>query len=155
MLRLAGEGGTVVGVDVEIRPHTRKALDEHPLREAITLIEGSSTDPDTVARVSAEVTPGSSVMVVLDSNHTYGHVLEELNAYSGFVTSGQYLVVFDTLIEELPVELSDHRPWGPGNNPYTAVEAFLEAAGTEFEIDHNLSDRLLVSAAAGGYLRRI
>ena len=95
-----------------------------------------------------------SVLVVLDSNHTHQHVLAELTAYAPLTSVGSYCVVFDTIIDELPADAFPDRPWGPGNNPRTAVSEYL-ASHPEFEIDDGIDDRLLISVAPGGYLKRI
>ena len=155
LLKLLGGDRRVIGVDIDIRSHNRAAIETHPLADSITLIEGSSVDPKTVAQVAETVGDLAPVMVILDSNHTAEHVLQELEAYGPMVSPGCYMVVFDTLIEELSDDLSDNRPWGRGNNPATAIGQYLERAGDRFEIDHRVSDRLLITAARDGYLRRL
>ena len=92
-------------------------------------------------------------MVVLDSNHTHEHVLAELEAYAPMVTPGQYLVVADTVVEHIPVQRHRPRPWGPGNNPHTALVEFLRTH-PEFEADDHLNAKLLMTSSPGGYLRR-
>lgn len=144
----------VVGIDVDLRPHNRSAIESHPLSRSITLIEGSSTDSEVVARVASIVEQHECVMVLLDSNHTHAHVLAELEAYSRFVSVGSYCVVFDTLIEEMPPEVFADRPWGPADNPFTAVREFL-ARSDCWVADQRIDDRLLISVAPGGFLRRI
>lgn len=144
----------VLGVDVEIRPHNRKAIEEHPLTRRIRMIEGSSADPAVAARVAESARGRKSVMVILDSDHTHKHVLAELNAYARLATVGSYCVVFDTVIEAMPADSFPGRPWGPGNSPATAVAEFLKTHG-EFEADARLQDKLLVTAAPGGYLKRV
>jgi len=152
MLELVGEG-QVVGIDVDIRSHNRLRIEGHPMAHRITLIEGPSIDPETVARVVNEIPDGSAVMVVLDSNHSHEHVLEELHLYSPLVTRNQYLVVGDTVIESIPIQ--EHRPrhWGPGNSPATALEVFLRDE-SGFEVDRSINEKLLMSSSRGGYLRR-
>jgi cephalosporin hydroxylase len=152
MLALLGEGGFVVGVDVDIRAHNREAIEAHPMAKHIKLVQGSSIDPSTVAEVRSLVGEDGPVIVALDSNHTKEHVLEELRAYSGFVKKGSYLVVFDTLLEDLPAEMSAGRPWGPGNGPKSAVEAFL-AENDRFVIDDDIDAKLLITVAPRGWLR--
>ena len=144
----------VVGVDIDIRQHNRSALDSHPLRNRMVLIEGSSIEKDIINQVMKHEKNTKSVLVCLDSNHTHDHVLEELHAYAQLVTPGSYCIVFDTVIEDLPEELSNDRPWGKGNNPRTAVHEFLKTHH-EFEIDKAFHSKLLVSVAPGGYLKRI
>ncbi len=152
MLELLGAAaGDVIGVDVEVRPHNREAIEAHPLARRVTLVEGSSTSPEVVARVR-ELVAGRRAMVVLDSMHTHAHVLRELELYAPLVRAGGYVVVFDTVIEDMPKALFPDRPWGPGDNPKTAVRAFL-ASNPRFEIDRELDAKLLISAAPEGYLR--
>ncbi len=153
MMELLGRGHAI-GIDIEIRPHNRRAIEEHPLARRITLIEGSSVDPAVVARVAEYVARARRAVVFLDSNHTAEHVSAELRLYSPFVSVGSYLVVFDTAIEDLPASDFADRPWGPGNSPKTAVDAFL-AADDRFVVDRELEARLLFTVAPSGYLRRI
>jgi cephalosporin hydroxylase len=92
-------------------------------------------------------------LVCLDSNHTHEHVLEELKAYAPLVSKGSYCVVFDTIVEDLPKEMFPDRPWGPGNNPKTAVFEFMKTH-PEFEIDKTIDYKLLISVAPDGFLKR-
>jgi cephalosporin hydroxylase len=154
MLELIGGPGKVVGVDIDIRAHNRAAIEEHPMAHRIAMIEGSSTAEDVVAQVREHAQGTSSVLVILDSNHTHEHVLEELELYSPLVTPGSYLVVFDTVIEDMPPDAFPDRPWGRGDNPKTAVHEFL-ARSDRFEIDKEISDKLLMTVAPDGYLRCI
>jgi cephalosporin hydroxylase len=153
ILELLGEG-EVLGIDIDIRPHNRETIEAHPLAHRITMIEGSSLDEvviEEARRAAAEV---ERVMVILDSNHTHEHVLAELRAYAPLVTVGQFLVVADTFVEEIPPQEHRPRPWGPGDNPATALRAWLaEAEG--FEADPFVNAKLLLSASPGGYLRRV
>lgn len=152
LLELLGGDGRVVGIDLDIRPHNRAEIEGHPLFPRITMVEGSSTDPRVVGQVQELARGRERVMVVLDSNHTHAHVAEELRLYSPLVTPGSYLVVLDTMIEDLPDELWTDRPWGKGNNPGSAVREFL--AGTDrFEADAEIDAKLLISVSPGGYLR--
>jgi cephalosporin hydroxylase len=143
----------VVGIDVDIREHNREAVEQHPMSRRIRMIQGSSTAPDVVAQVVNLAKEHQRVLVCLDSNHTYEHVLAEMEAYSSLVTPGSYLVVFDTLLEYMPADAFPDRPWGPGNSPLTAVRKFLQAH-EEFEVDHEVVDKLLITVAPEGYLRR-
>lgn len=143
----------VIGVDIDIRAHNRAAIEAHPLANRITMIQGSSIDEGIVSQVSALVGEAKRVLVCLDSNHTNDHVFAELNAYAPMVTPGSYCIVFDTIVEDLPKELSFERPWGPGDNPKTAVHAWLPDH-PEFEIDKNIDNKLLISVAPDGFLRR-
>lgn len=143
----------VLGVDIDIRAHNRSAVEAHPLASWIQMIEGPSTAPHVLAAVSAVAREHSRVLVCLDSNHTHAHVLEELRAYAGFTTVGSYCVVFDTIIEDLPASLYPDRPWGPGNSPKSAIRQWLPEH-PEFEIDRTISQKLLISVAPDGYLKR-
>jgi cephalosporin hydroxylase len=143
-----------VGIDIEIRAHNRAAIEAHPLFKRITMIEGSSVDPDMVAQVEDAAAGRERILVCLDSNHTHAHVLAELEAYAPLTTVGSYCVVFDTVIEDLPAGMYPDRPWGPGDNPKTAVDQYL-GSHPEFEIDRQIDDKLLISVAPGGYLRRV
>jgi len=152
MLELLGGDREVVGVDIEIRPHNREAIEAHPMARRIAMIEGSSVDDDVVAQVRERVAGRERVLVVLDSNHTHEHVARELELYGELVTPGSYLVVMDTVIDDMPAEAFPDRPWGPGNNPKTAVHEFL-ARNDRFEIDREISDKLLITVAPDGYLK--
>lgn len=152
MLELLGGDGMVLGIDIDIRAHNRDAIESHPLAGRVRLLEGSSTADDVVANVVETASKQERVMVVLDSNHTHDHVLEELRAYGPLVTDGSYLVVLDTIIEDMPAEAFPDRPWSRGANPRTAVDEYL-TEDTRFEVDSALHDRLLISVAPGGYLR--
>lgn len=154
ILELIGHG-EVLGVDIDIRQHNRQAIESHPLAKRISLIEGSSIDPNVVAQVRARAAGKGKVLVCLDSNHTHEHVLAELNAYADLVSAGSYCVVFDTFVEDLPADyVWTDRPWGKGNNPKTAVWEWLKMH-PEFEIDRSVEDRLLVTSAPDGFLRRV
>jgi len=151
ILELIGRG-SVVGVDIEIRKHNREALEKHPLRKRFQLIEGSSIDERTAAQVKAIAAGKKPVMVILDSNHTHDHVLSELELYSPLVGKGSYLLVLDTIVEDMDEGSFPDRPWGKGNNPKTAVHAFL-AKNDRFVIDKEVEDRLLFTVAPDGFLR--
>jgi cephalosporin hydroxylase len=153
MLELLGEG-EVIGIDVEIRPHNRKEIEKHSLSKRIIMFEGSSTDDKIVKEVEKIVKRHKKVMVCLDSLHTHEHVLNELNIYSKFVTKGNYLIVFDTVIEFFPKSFFKDRPWDKGNNPYTAVKEFLKH-NKNFVVDKEIENKLLITCAPGGYLLRV
>src|SRR5690348_5168312 len=152
MLELLGGDGIVVGIDLDIRPHNRRAIEDHPMARRIRLVEGSSTAPVTLDAVRALAAGRSRALVILDSNHTHDHVLAELRAYAGFVPAGSYLVVLDTIVEDMPKSLFPDRPWGPGDNPKTAVHAFL-AETDRFAIDADIHTKLLITVAPDGYLK--
>jgi len=145
----------VLGLDIDIRAHNRSAIEAHPMFKRISMIEGSSIAPEIVEQVRQAAVGKRSVLVCLDSNHTHAHVLAELQAYAPMVTVGSYCVVFDTVVEDLPESLFPDRPWGPGDNPKTAVHEFLKTHGTSFEIDRAVDNKLLVSVAPDGYLKRV
>lgn len=154
MLELLNCNGHVIGIDIEIRPHNRSAIENHPMSKRITMFEGSSVDQQ-IAEKTAEFAQGKKpILVVLDSNHTHEHVLRELQLYSPLVTRGSYLVVFDTIVEDMPDDFFPDRPWGVGNNPKTAVREFL-MGNTRFEIDPEWEKRLLITVAPGGFLKCI
>jgi cephalosporin hydroxylase len=152
VLQIIGEG-TVIGIDIDLRPHNRQALTSHPLAHRFRLIDGSSTDPTVVQQVRELAQDCERVMVVLDSNHTHEHVLAELEAYGSLVSPGQYLVVADTAIDEIPVQAHRPRPWAPGNSPLSAVNEW-RTRHPEFDVDKVLEDKLLISSSRGGYLVR-
>jgi cephalosporin hydroxylase len=152
LLELLGGDGLVVGVDVDIRAHNRREIEAHPLAKRIRLIEGSSIDASVAAAVRALTQGRQRVLVMLDSDHTHAHVLRELEVYAPLVTRDSYLIVFDTLIEDLPSELFAGRRWGKGNNPKTAVWQFLETT-KRFEIDTRIAGKLLLTCAPDGFLR--
>lgn len=144
----------VVGLDVDIRAHNRDAIESHPMASRIAMIEGSSTAPETVAQVEAIANQHDVIMVFLDSNHTHEHVISELRAYGPLVSNDSYCLVFDTFIEEMPKGFFQDRPWDPGNNPRTAVSQYLQE-NPEFIIDHDIENKLLITVATGGFLKRV
>jgi len=152
ILQLLGNDGRVLGIDIDIREHNRAEIEAHPMFERIEMIQGSSTDNAIAAQVAAAAAPPERVMVVLDSNHTHEHVLRELEIYAPLVTKGCYLVVCDTLIEDMPAGSFPDRPWDKGDNPRTAVDAFLKTT-ERFEVDTAIDAKLQISVASGGYLK--
>lgn len=153
LLELIGKG-EVLGIDIDIRKHNREKIEEHPMFKRIHMLEGSSVTEEMVEKVKTFAKDKKSIMVCLDSNHTHEHVLAELNFYASFVTKGSYIVVFDTIVEDLPERYLPNRHWGIGNNPKTAVHEFLKN-NAEFEIDKSMNDKLLISVNPDGYLKRI
>jgi len=144
----------VVGIDIDIREHNRRSIEAHPMVNRIDMIEGSSIDPTIMARVRDMAQDYDRVLVCLDSNHTHDHVLAELEAYAPLVSVGSYCVVFDTIVEDMPSDTFPDRPWGPGDNPKTAVWEYLKTH-SEFEIDKQIDYKLLISVAPDGYLKRV
>ena len=153
ILELMGKG-EVLGIDIEIRPHNRKAIEKHPMYKRITMIEGDSVSGFVLDQVREKVRGKKKVLVCLDSNHTHDHVLNEMKSYSPFVTKGSYLIVFDTIIEELPSDFYPDRPWTKSDNPKTAVRDFLKV-NDRFAVDKSVESKLLITVAPNGYLRCI
>ncbi|MBP1851511.1 cephalosporin hydroxylase family protein [Rhizobium halophytocola] len=156
----------VIGVDIDIRPHNRTAIEAHPLAHKIELYQGSSVDEDVFAKVKTASEGYEKVLVFLDSNHTHEHVLAELELYAPLTTAGSYCVVWDTIVEDFPDSMSDDRPWGKGNNPKTAVWEYLrklkdegrtanDGAALSFEIDKVIENKLVFTAAPDGFLKRV
>lgn len=154
----AMERGRVVGIDIEIRPHNRRALESHFLAPYITLIEGSSIDQGVVSKARNHVKPEDKVLVLLDSCHTKNHVRAELEAYSPMVSRGSYIVAMDGIMEQVVGAPRTQPDWA-WNNPKQAASEFV-AAHPEFEIvepafpfnEGSVKER--VTYWPGGYLRR-
>jgi cephalosporin hydroxylase len=143
----------VLGIDIDIRAHNRAAIEAHPMASRIRMIQGSSIAPDVVAQVREIAGSFRRVLVCLDSNHTHDHVLAELRAYAPLTSVGSYCVVFDTVVEDMPADMFPDRPWGPGDNPKTAVWEYLKTH-PEFQIDKSIQHKLLITVAPEGYLLR-
>jgi cephalosporin hydroxylase len=148
------QNAEVLGIDIDIRTHNRKAIEAHPLFKRISVLEGSSIASNIIKQVENIASNKQKVLVFLDSNHTHEHVLAELEAYAQLTSVGSYCVVFDTAIEDLPSDMFRDRPWGVGNNPKTAVWEYLKTH-PEFEIDKTIQNKLLITVAPDGYLKRI
>ena len=155
LLEICGEieNGAVLGIDIDIREHNKKAIEEHPMSKKITMFEGSSIDDKMIEKVHEFAKRGKKILLCLDSNHTHSHVLAELKAYTNLVSIDSYCVVFDTLIEDMPKGFYD-RPWDKGNNPKTAVWEFLKE-NDDFVIDKNIENKILITVAPDGYLKRV
>ena len=156
----------VVGIDIDIREHNRRAIEEHPMANRIDMIQGSSTDPSVVSQVRKIARKHSKILVCLDSHHTHDHVLAELEAYAPLTSIGSYCVVFDTVIEDIPEKYPAERPWGKGNNPKSAVWEYMRILKNErrnaldgqplaFDIDKSIESKLLITVAPDGYLKRV
>jgi cephalosporin hydroxylase len=143
----------VLGIDIDIRAHNRAAIEAHPMASRIQMIQGSSIAPEVVAQVREIAAGYERVLVCLDSNHTHAHVVAELDAYAPLTSVGSYCVVFDTIVEDVPADMFVDRPWGPGDNPKTAVREYLKSH-TEFEIDKSIQHKLMITVAPDGYLIR-
>jgi len=153
MLELLGKG-TVLGIDIEIRQHNKTEIKKHALFKRIKMLEGSSIDEKIVKKIKAFSKGKKNILVILDSNHTHEHVLRELEIFSSFVTKDSYLIVFDTIIDDMPPKLLKNRPWNNSNNPKSAVKEFLKT-NKRFKIDVEIENKLLVTAAPSGYLKCI
>ena len=155
LLELIGKNGKVLGIDIDIRPHNRALIEDHPMFKRIDMIEGSSIDASVFSRVKEYAINFDKILVCLDSNHTHAHVLQELELYSELVSVGSYCVIFDTIVENLPSNyMPGGRPWNPGNNPMTAVKQFI-SHNNNFQVQYDIDNKLLVSVAPSGYLKRI
>ncbi len=154
LMEMMGIDGEILGIDVDIRPHNFREITKHAMYKRITMIEGSSIEDRTVEKVCAFAEHHESILVCLDSNHTHDHVLRELRSYAPLVSIESYCVVFDTGIDDMPAEDSADRPWGPGNSPKSAVHQYL-TENRGFEIDHEMVNKLLITACPDGYLKRI
>lgn len=156
----------VLGLDIDIRPHNREAIEAHPMSHHIDMIQGSSIAPEVIAQVHEIAKGYKKVLVFLDSNHTHEHVLAELEAYAPLTSNDSYCCVFDTVVEDMPDDMFPDRPWGKGNNPKTAVWEYLRLLKEDgrkatdgdplnFEIDKSIENKLLITVAPDGYLKRI
>jgi len=156
----------VLGVDIDIREHNRIAVEAHPMASRIEMIQGSSVAEEVMEQVCAAAAKAERVLVCLDSNHTHEHVLAELERYAPLVSKGSYCIVFDTIVEDLPAELYPDRPWSPGDNPKTAVHAYLKSLRQnpqqasdgqplQMEIDYTVEDKLLLTVVPDGFLKRV
>jgi cephalosporin hydroxylase len=152
MMELIGGNGEVLGIDIDIRHHNRVEIEKHLMFKRITMIEGSSVDEEIAQKVYDFARDKRQVMVLLDSNHTHDHVLKEIELYSPLVKRDSYLVVFDTIIEDMPEDFFPDRPWGKGNNPMTAVREFLKRTD-RFVPDKEIEQKLLITVAPSGYLK--
>ncbi len=153
IMELIGNG-EIVGIDIDIREHNRIEILNHPMSKRIKMIQGSAISEEVVNQIKPYCKDKKTVIVCLDSNHTHEHVLKELEMYHQFVTKDSYLVVFDTIVEDLPDDLYQNKPWSIGDNPKTAVRDFLKT-NDNFIIDKTIDNKLLISVAPEGYLKRI
>ncbi len=151
ILQLLGEG-RVIGVDRVLPEKNIREIMKYPFSDRIKLYHGSSTDPEMFEKIKSHIGPDDRVMVLLDSNHTHEHVLDELRLYAPLVSKGQFLVVSDTCVEQFPVQEHRPRPWGPGNNPQTALNQYM-GESDRFEVDPYIDKKLLLTFTPHGYLR--
>ena len=149
------DNGQVIGVDIDIRKHNRESIEAHPMSKRVTLIEGGSVDDSILKQVRANIPDGARVMVVLDSDHSRDHVLEECRAYGPMVTKDCYMVVADTLVghlDEKEAPQNRSQVWYKGNDPLTALQDYV-LESDRFEIDLEINGKLVLSSSPGGYLR--
>jgi cephalosporin hydroxylase len=145
--------GRVIGIDIFIPDDLKKRLlNKGKISKRISLIEGSSIDKTTIKKLKKIINNEKKNLVILDSHHTHDHVLEELKIYKNFVGKGNYIIVGDTIVEDVPVQKHRPRPWGPGNNPKTAMKKFLRT-NNRFKIDKSIDEKLLISCHPNGYLK--
>jgi cephalosporin hydroxylase len=154
LLELINEDGLVIGIDIEIREHNRSEIEAHPMFKRIHLIEGSSVDEAIFKSVAEIAAQKKKILVCLDSNHTHEHVLRELQLYGQLVPVDSYIVVFDTMVEDMPSNWNWNNRWGKGNNPKTAVWEYLKT-NDKFVIDKTIENKLLITVAPDGFLKRI
>ena len=151
MQDLCGIDGRVIGIDIDIREHAREAISHSKYSDKITLIESNSVDTSISSKLEMYTPNFKNIMVVLDSNHTHEHVYQELLIYSHIVSSGCYLIVLDTMTEFIRKPLD--RQWGPGDNPYTAVQQFM-LQNEDFTLDLAYEKRSLLTLAPSGFWRK-
>lgn len=160
------QGSKVLGIDIDIREHNRHAIESHPMSKRIDLIQGSSIADSTVSAVKDYAKKFKKILLCLDSNHTHEHVLQELRLYAPLVSQGSYCIVFDTIVEDLPEGFGPSRPWGKSNNPKTAVFQYLKELDAQsvvandgerlkLQIDKQIENKLLITVAPDGYLKRV
>ena len=155
----------VLAVDIEIREQNLKLISSNPMSNRIKMIEGSSISEEVIQKVRNYITENKKVLVFLDSNHTEEHVFEELKLYGPLVSKNSYCIVMDTIVEDLPFNFFKNRPWNPGNSPKTAIKKFISECKNKnlkgydnfplnFRVDMEVDNKLLLSAAPGGFLKR-
>ena len=143
----------VIGIDTDLRAHNKSILDKHFMKKFITCVNGSSTDKKIFNKIKKISKEYKKILVILDSNHTHEHVLNELNLYSQLVSKNSYCIVFDTVINEMPNNYYHDRDWDKSNNPMTAISEFLKK-NKNFEIDKKIDYKLMISMAKNGFLKK-
>lgn len=147
-------GKKVIGVDIYIPQDLRERLALHgKISQRINLIEGSSVEKLTIEKIKSIIKGSQKLLIILDSHHTFKHVLKELRLYSTLVGKGFYIICGDTIIEDIPEQKHRSRLWGHGNNPKIALKQFLKE-NNKFKIDEQIKNKLLLSCNADGYLIR-
>ncbi|WP_322069117.1 cephalosporin hydroxylase family protein [Paraburkholderia bannensis] len=154
MLELVGGEGHLIAIEPRLRAEVKQRLQSHRLAHRMTLIEGESCAPSTLDTVREQIGTQGPVLAILDLTHTHDHVLRELECYAPLVTPGSYAIVMDTIMEYLPESMFEGKPYGRGNNPATAAQAFL-ARDDRFEVDGDIEDRVLMTLSPGGFLKRV
>ena len=160
------ESSKIIGIDIDIRSHNKQAILDHPLSKRIEMIEGSSTDTKIYEQIKEKVEIGKKILVCLDSNHTYKHVKKELDLYGPLISKGSYIIVCDTIIEDMPQNFFADRTWGTGDNPKTAVLDYVSELNQnssygndgellKFQIDTEIENKLLITVSPSGYLKRV
>ena len=144
----------VIGIDIDIRKHNREHIEKHFLSDKIEMIESSSVNKDTFNKVKSLSKDYSNILVMLDSNHTESHVLEELTLYSSLISKNSYCIVFDTIVEKMDSEFSKNRPWNKKNSPQSAIKKFLKR-NDNFIVDKTIDKKIILSMAPGGFLKKI
>lgn len=158
LLAMTGtDHGKVIGIDIDIRAHNREAIETHPMANRIVLIEGGSVDDSTLQAVRDLIPDGARVMVVLDSDHSYSHVLAECRAYGPLVTAGCYLVVADTAAAYVTAENAPKKRskiWYSGDEPLSALNDYLKETDS-FQVDPVINGKLVLASSPGGYCVRL
>jgi cephalosporin hydroxylase len=154
-MNILGGGKKIIGIDTFVPDDLKERIASHgKLSEMIEWIVGSSVEYNTIDKIKKIVGNSRNVMIILDSYHTHDHVLKELRLYSPFVGKGYYLICCDTIVEYIPVQKHRSRPWGPENNPKTALNVFLRE-NDRFKVDKDLENKLLLTCNPSGYLEAI
>lgn len=151
LMQLIGKG-KVLAVDLNLMDHVKEQIMSYPFSGRINLFKGSSTDSSVIKQIKSHIGPNDSVMVLLDSNHSHDHVLEELELYGPLVTQGQFVVVSDTVVDDIPAQVHRPREWGPGSNPKTALNQFLKESD-RFILDKTVNHKLLLTYTPDGFCR--
>lgn len=153
-LELNGGRGFVLGIDIDIRKHNREEIEKHDFSHRIILFEGSSTDTEIYNEVKSYIKPDDRVMLVLDSSHTYEHVLKELNLWAKLVTKNCYLIVADTMLHFATRQVSGSQTWVSGDDPLSALNEFIKH-NDKFEADKEINGKLIFSSSYQGYMRAL
>ncbi len=154
LMQLCGATPAVLGIDLQIFPHTREALAAHPLARGVELLEADSTSVTARDAVRSFLGEAERAVLILDSNHTHDHVLAELRLLAPLLPVGGFVLVADTLIEEFPPHYYANRPWDRGDNPATALAAFVDEQ-PGFRLATDWSRRALVSEFRDGIIERV